>query len=303
MAAEKFPHLHVDSDAIYIRDGKFWTSAGVTAGIDLALALVQDDFGVEVAQTVARHLVMFLHRPGGQTQFASPVWVPRAERSTVRAVQSVVEAAPGGDHRLPVLAAAAAMSVRHFTRVVAAQVGETPGWFVGSACGGRRRAASPRPPTTRSRWWPAAAASAPPRRCAGSFTADSASPPTSTGGAFAPPRPMPWKGPPHDADRRGRRVRPPADRHPPVPQVHRARCRGPYEALQRIPHFDVTFIGHERGEFRTENGMLAMVADATFEELAQPDVIVFPGGVGSRPLVHDDAVLVRGSATPTPRRG
>ena len=128
--AAEFPHLHVDSDPIYIRDGKFWTSAGVTAGIDLALALVQDDLGVEVAQTVARHLVMFLHRPGGQTQFASPVWVPRAERSTVRAVQSVVEAAPGGDHRLPVLAAEAAMSVRHFTRVFAAEVGETPGRFV-----------------------------------------------------------------------------------------------------------------------------------------------------------------------------
>jgi transcriptional regulator GlxA family with amidase domain len=128
--ATEFPRLEVDSDPIYIRDGKFWTSAGVTAGIDLALALVQDDLGVEVAQTVARHLVMFLHRPGGQTQFASPVWVPRAERSTVRAVQTLVEAAPGGDHRLPTLAAAAAMSVRHFTRVFTAEVGETPGRFV-----------------------------------------------------------------------------------------------------------------------------------------------------------------------------
>ncbi|HEY5025002.1 MAG TPA: DJ-1/PfpI family protein [Acidimicrobiales bacterium] len=128
--ATEFPALEVDPDAIYIRDGKFWTSAGVTAGIDLALALVQDDLGVEVAQTVARHLVMFLHRPGGQSQFASPVWVPRAERSTVRAVQTLVEAAPGGDHRLPALAAAAAMSVRHFTRVFTAEVGETPGRFV-----------------------------------------------------------------------------------------------------------------------------------------------------------------------------
>jgi transcriptional regulator GlxA family with amidase domain len=73
---------------------------------------------------------MFLHRPGGQTQFASPVWVPRAERSTVRAVQNLVEAAPGGDHRLPALAAAAAMSVRHFARVFSAEVGETPGRFV-----------------------------------------------------------------------------------------------------------------------------------------------------------------------------
>ncbi len=93
--ATEFPTLDVDPDPIYIRDGKFWTSAGVTAGIDLALALVQDDLGTDVAQTVARWLVMFLHRPGGQTQFASPVWVPRAEHSTVRAVQAMVEAEPG----------------------------------------------------------------------------------------------------------------------------------------------------------------------------------------------------------------
>ena len=126
----EFPSVLVDPDPIYVRDGKYWTSAGVTAGIDLALALVQEDLGVEVAQTVARWLVMFLHRPGGQTQFASPVWVRRAERSAVRAVQSLVEAAPGGDHRVPTLAAAAAMSVRHFTRVFTAEVGETPGRFV-----------------------------------------------------------------------------------------------------------------------------------------------------------------------------
>jgi transcriptional regulator GlxA family with amidase domain len=126
----EFPGLSVDPDPIYINDGKYWTSAGVTAGIDLALALVQEDLGVDVAQTVARWLVMFLHRPGGQTQFASPVWVRRAERSTVRAVQALVESAPGGDHRVPTMAAAAAMSLRHFTRVFATEVGETPAKFV-----------------------------------------------------------------------------------------------------------------------------------------------------------------------------
>jgi len=124
------PGLEVDPDPIYVRDGKYWSSAGVTAGIDLSLALVENDLGVEVAQTVARYLVMFLHRPGGQTQFASPVWVPRAERSTLRAVQTLIEAAPGGDHRLPNLAAAASMSVRHFTRVFTGEVGESPSRFV-----------------------------------------------------------------------------------------------------------------------------------------------------------------------------
>src|SRR5580704_16504391 len=128
--SEAHPRLTVDPDPIYIRDGKVWSSAGVTAGMDLSLALVEDDLGVDVAQIVARWLVMFLHRPGGQSQFASPVWVPRAERSTVRAVQDLVEAAPGGDHRVPTLAAAAAMSVRHFTRVFTADVGESPSRFV-----------------------------------------------------------------------------------------------------------------------------------------------------------------------------
>jgi cyclohexyl-isocyanide hydratase len=66
---------------------------------------------------------------------------------------------------------------------------------------------------------------------------------------------------------------------------------GPYEVLQRIPTIDVTFIGHRRGEFRSENGMLGLTADATFAELPQPDVIVFPGGVGTRPLQCDDNVL------------
>jgi transcriptional regulator GlxA family with amidase domain len=66
---------------------------------------------------------------------------------------------------------------------------------------------------------------------------------------------------------------------------------GPYEVLQRIPFIDVTFIGCRRGEFRSENKMLGLVADATFDEVAQPDVIVFPGGVGTRPLQHDEATL------------
>ncbi len=66
---------------------------------------------------------------------------------------------------------------------------------------------------------------------------------------------------------------------------------GPYEVLQRIPTFDVTFVGHERGEVRSENGMLGLVIDATFEERPAPDVIVFPGGVGTRPLEKDERVL------------
>jgi len=128
--AAEFPTVVVDPDPIWIRSGDVWTSAGVTAGIDLALALVEDDHGAEVAQTVARWLVMFLRRPGGQTQFAAPVWMPRAERSAVRALQREIDADPAGDHRVGALAARSAMSARHLTRVFTAEVGEPPGQYV-----------------------------------------------------------------------------------------------------------------------------------------------------------------------------
>jgi putative intracellular protease/amidase len=66
---------------------------------------------------------------------------------------------------------------------------------------------------------------------------------------------------------------------------------GPYEVLQRIPDIDITFVGHERGEVRSENGFLGITVDATFEDLPHPDIVVFPGGVGTRPLMHDERVL------------
>jgi transcriptional regulator GlxA family with amidase domain len=128
--ADQYPRVSVNPDPIYIRDGSVWTSAGVTAGIDLALAMVEADHGNQVAQTVARWMVMFLHRPGGQTQFAAPVWVPRATRSAVRSAQDYIDTHPGDDHRLDVLARRAAMSSRHFSRVFTEQVGETPARYV-----------------------------------------------------------------------------------------------------------------------------------------------------------------------------
>jgi transcriptional regulator GlxA family with amidase domain len=128
--ASRYPDVDVDADPIYVRDGSLWSSAGVTAGIDLALALVEDDLGSDVSQLIARWMVMFVHRPGGQTQFATPVWTPRARRSAVREAQSRVEAHPGGDHRVATMAEASAMSERHFTRVFTAEVGETPSRYV-----------------------------------------------------------------------------------------------------------------------------------------------------------------------------
>jgi transcriptional regulator GlxA family with amidase domain len=128
--AQEYPRLTVDPDPIYRRDGNVWTSAGVTAGIDLALAMVEADHDSDIAQTVARWMVMFLHRPGGQTQFAAPVWVPRATRSTVRVAQDYIDTHPGADHRLDLLAERAAMSGRHFSRLFTAEVGETPARYV-----------------------------------------------------------------------------------------------------------------------------------------------------------------------------
>jgi transcriptional regulator GlxA family with amidase domain len=78
---------------------------------------------------------------------------------------------------------------------------------------------------------------------------------------------------------------------PLFPQFTALDAVGPYEVLQRIPTLDITFLGHARGEIRTENGMLGVMADATFEDMPAPDVIVFPGGIGSRPLQHDERVL------------
>jgi len=129
--AREFPAVDVDPDPIFVRSSDtVWTAAGVTAGIDLALSLVEDDHGTEVAQTVARLLVLYLRRPGGQTQFAAPVWMPRAKRTSIRKVQDAIEAEPGGSHSIGELARRATMSPRHFTRVFTDEVGEAPGHYV-----------------------------------------------------------------------------------------------------------------------------------------------------------------------------
>ena len=129
--AREFPDIDVDPDPIFVRSSEtVWTAAGVTSGIDLALALVEADHGTEIAQTVARWLVLYLRRPGGQTQFAAPVWMPRAKRVSVREVQEAIETEPGGAHSIDDLARRAAMSPRHFTRVFTDEVGEAPGQYV-----------------------------------------------------------------------------------------------------------------------------------------------------------------------------
>ncbi len=129
--AREFPSVAVDPEPIYVQSSPtVWTAAGVTAGIDLALSLVEDDHGTDVAQTVARYLVLYLRRPGGQSQFAAPVWMPRAKRAPIRDVQEFIEAEPGAAHSISELASRAALSPRHFTRVFTDEVGEAPGAYV-----------------------------------------------------------------------------------------------------------------------------------------------------------------------------
>jgi transcriptional regulator GlxA family with amidase domain len=126
----QYPAIEVDADPIYVRDGDVWTSAGVTAGIDLALALVEDDHDARTAQTIARWLVMFLRRPGGQTQFATGVWAPRADDEPVRRAQTLIELHPADDHRVDRLAARVGMSERHFIRRFTSGTGTTPARYV-----------------------------------------------------------------------------------------------------------------------------------------------------------------------------
>ena len=128
--ADDYPAVDVEPDPIFVHDGPIWTSAGVTAGIDLALAMVEEDHGAELAQIIARNLVMFLRRSGGQSQFATPVWTPLASHDAVRAAQELVNADPATDHRVDVLAHAVGMSARHFTRRFHEQTGESPARYV-----------------------------------------------------------------------------------------------------------------------------------------------------------------------------
>lgn len=128
--AQRFPEVVVDPEPIFIRDGPVSTSAGVTAGIDLALALVEDDLGRDVALAIARHLVMFLRRPGGQRQFSVQLAAQVAARDPLREVQRYAAEHPGADLSVPALARRANLSPRQFSRAFAAEVGTPPGRYV-----------------------------------------------------------------------------------------------------------------------------------------------------------------------------
>ncbi|MFC5799983.1 GlxA family transcriptional regulator [Streptomyces formicae] len=128
--ARNHPEVDVDPDPIFVRDGRLATSAGVTAGIDLALALVEEDMGRDTALVIARHLVVFLRRPGNQAQFSAQLAAQTARREPLREVQQYITEHPDGDLSVEALAARARLSPRQFARAFRAETGMTPGRYV-----------------------------------------------------------------------------------------------------------------------------------------------------------------------------
>jgi transcriptional regulator GlxA family with amidase domain len=128
--ARLFPRVQVEPDRIFVREGRIATSAGVTAGMDLALALLEDDAGGELARDVARQLVLFLRRPGGQSQFSVQVASPFANRTSLRELQAWIHEHPGADLGVEALARRMGMSPRNFARIFARELAVTPARYV-----------------------------------------------------------------------------------------------------------------------------------------------------------------------------
>lgn len=131
--AAAHPEITVERDRIFVVDGSIWSSAGVTAGIDLALAMIEEDHGAEAALAVARELVVHLKRPGGQAQFSGELRAQTTRDGPIRRVQEWILAHPEEPLSIERLAARAAMSVRSFARLFRAESGRTPGRFVEEA--------------------------------------------------------------------------------------------------------------------------------------------------------------------------
>ncbi|HEX4436546.1 MAG TPA: GlxA family transcriptional regulator [Solirubrobacteraceae bacterium] len=128
--ARRHPSVDVDPDPIFIQEGPIWTSAGVTAGMDLALAMVEEDHDRELALLIARHLVLFLRRPGNQSQFSATLHAQQPRAEPLREIQREVLEDVAGDHTVEAMSARAHMSPRNFARAFRAQTGVTPARYV-----------------------------------------------------------------------------------------------------------------------------------------------------------------------------
>lgn len=130
LLARAYPDVMVEPDAIFVRDDCVYTSAGVSAGIDLALALVEHDHGADLVREVARSLVVFLRRAGGQSQFSTAVEAKPPTRSVLRVIADAIAANPAADHSVKALASQASLSTRQLTRLFQTQLGTTPARYV-----------------------------------------------------------------------------------------------------------------------------------------------------------------------------
>lgn len=128
--AKAFPDVTVEPDALFVRDGDVFTSAGVSSGIDLALALVEMDHGTELVREVARWLVVYLKRAGGQSQFSVLVEADPPPQSPLRKVTNAISADPAANHDVKTLAARASLSTRQLTRLFQSELGTTPARYV-----------------------------------------------------------------------------------------------------------------------------------------------------------------------------
>jgi transcriptional regulator GlxA family with amidase domain len=128
--ARRYSAVTVETDPIFVRDGNVTTSAGVTAGMDLALAFVDEDLGRETALTVARWMVLFIRRPGGQSQFSAQLAAQAAEREPLRDLQAWIADHPSADLTVEAMAERAAMSARNFARVFRRETSVTPAAYV-----------------------------------------------------------------------------------------------------------------------------------------------------------------------------
>lgn len=128
--AERYPALRVEPDPIYVRDGDTWTSAGVTAGMDLALAMVEHDLGHALAATISRHYVMFIRRAGGQSQFSPHVRAVDTDHEKLRELLAYISEHVDETLDVPRLAKRAGMSVRNFSRRFRAETGSTPATYI-----------------------------------------------------------------------------------------------------------------------------------------------------------------------------
>lgn len=128
--AARCPTSHIEPDAIYVRDGTTYTSAGVTAGIDLALALVEEEHGPDLTRDVARSMVVYLQRSGGQSQFSAPLQGPPPRSPALRRITDLITADPGGNHSLGELAKHLNVSPRHLTRLFRDELSTTPARYV-----------------------------------------------------------------------------------------------------------------------------------------------------------------------------